>query len=60
MRYGVDAGLSGKAKAETTGGVKPGGTFAVNISTTPPATEVTDSGEMVEIGKGGKGSRSGR
>ncbi len=33
LLYGVDAGLSGKAKAKTSGGVKPGGSFSVDIST---------------------------
>ncbi len=51
LLYGVDAGLSGTAKAETSGGVKPGGSFAVDISSVPPNTKVTDSGEVVEIGK---------
>jgi hypothetical protein len=51
LLYGVDAGLSGTAKAETSAGVAPGGSFAVDISSTPPNTEVTDSGEVVEIQK---------
>ena len=33
------------------GGVAPGGSFAVKISSVPPNTAVTDSGEVVEIGK---------
>jgi hypothetical protein len=49
LLYGVDAGLSGSAKAETSGGVAPGGSFAVDISSVPPDSEVTDSGEVVEI-----------
>ena len=49
LLYGVDAGLSGIAKAETSSGVKPGGSFAVHVSSIPPNTEVTDSGEVVEI-----------
>jgi hypothetical protein len=48
VRYGVDAGLSGSAKAKTAGGVAPGGTFVTEISAVPPDTEVTDSGEVVE------------
>lgn len=55
LLYGVDAGLSGAAKAETAGGVEPGGSFAVDISSTPPNTKVTDSGEVVAIGKPERG-----
>jgi hypothetical protein len=50
--YGVDAGLGGAAKAETDTGVEPGGSFKVQITDATPNTEVTDSGEVVEIGKG--------
>jgi hypothetical protein len=46
--YGIDAGLSGKAKAETGGGVAPGGSFAIDITSAPHNAEVTDSGEVVE------------
>ncbi len=49
LRYAVGADLSGEAKAETAGGVEPGGTFAVRISEVPPNTVVTDSGAVVEI-----------
>lgn len=49
LLYSIDAGLSGTAKAETAGGVKPGGSFTVRISTTPYGTEVTDSGEVVMV-----------
>jgi hypothetical protein len=49
--YQVDAGLGGKAKAETDTGVTPGGTFKVQITPATPNVEVTDSGEVVEIGK---------
>jgi hypothetical protein len=57
--YQVDAGLGGKAKAETGTGVKPGGTFKVQITSTTPNVEVTDSGEVVEIGKGkGQGKKN--
>jgi hypothetical protein len=48
LRYRVAANLSGSAKARTSGGVAPGGSFATEISTVPPDTEVTDSGEVVE------------
>jgi hypothetical protein len=47
--YGVDAGLSGAAKAKTAAGVAPGGSFKVDVSNAPVNTEVTDSGEVVEI-----------
>jgi hypothetical protein len=48
LRYSVAAGLSGTAKARTTGGVAPGGSFVTDISAVSPDTEVTDSGEVVE------------
>ncbi len=48
LRYSVAAGLGGKAKAETSGGVAPGGSFVTEITTDLPDTEVTDSGEVVE------------
>jgi len=48
LLYKIDAGLSGKAKAETGGGVAPGGSFTVEISSAERNTEVTDSGEVVE------------
>jgi hypothetical protein len=49
--YRVNAGLGGQAKAVTKGGVAPGGSFATEITTALPETEVTDSGEVVEIRK---------
>ncbi len=49
LLYKVGAGLDGKAKAETAGGVEPGGSFAVRISNVPPNTIVTDNGEVVTI-----------
>lgn len=52
LLYSVNAGLGGKAKAVTDGGVAPGGSFAAEITAQPPDTEVTDSGEVVEIEKG--------
>lgn len=52
LLYKVDAGLSGKAKAETDNGVRPGGSFATEISERLPETEVTNNGEIVEVGKG--------
>lgn len=48
LLYAIDAGLSGAAKAETGGGVAPGGSFTVNISSAAHDAEVTDSGEVVE------------
>jgi hypothetical protein len=47
VAYEVGAGLSAGAKAQTEGGVAPGGTFEVSISSEPPNTEVTDDGEVV-------------
>jgi hypothetical protein len=49
LLYSIDAGLSGTAKAKTAAGTAPGGSFAVKVLTVPPNTEVTDSGEVVEI-----------
>jgi hypothetical protein len=46
--YGVEAGLSGGTKAKTGGGVAPGGTFSVDISSAERNTEVNDRGEVVE------------
>ncbi len=56
LMYSIGAGL-GTAKTKTATGVVPGGTFAVRISSTPPNTTVTDSGEVVEIGKQKRRSR---
>jgi hypothetical protein len=52
LLYKIDAGLSGGAKAKTEGGVAPGGSFSTEITPRLPETEVTDSGEIVEIKKG--------
>lgn len=52
LLYSVDAGLSGASKAKTGNGVTPGGSFATEITSQLPETEVTDSGEIVEIKKG--------
>jgi hypothetical protein len=54
--YSVDASLGGEAKAVTAGDTRPGGSFAVEISSVPQEVEVTDSGEVVEIKGEGKGS----
>jgi hypothetical protein len=48
LEYAIEAGLSGSTKAETTRGVAPGGSFAVQISSAALNKEVTDSGEVVE------------
>lgn len=55
LLYRVDAGLGGEAKAVTGSGVSPGGSIVTEITRELPETEVTDSGEVVEIG-GRKGS----
>jgi len=52
LLYSVDAGLSGQAKAKTDNGVRPGGSFATEISERLPETEVTNNGEVVEVEKG--------
>lgn len=52
LLYRIDAGLRGGAKAETKGGVAPGGSFATEVTERLPDTEVNDSGEIVEIEKG--------
>lgn len=57
--YSIDAGLGGEAKAETASGVQPGGSFKAAITTATPDTEVTDSGEVVEIGHGRDKENSG-
>jgi hypothetical protein len=48
LLYAIDAGLRDAAKAETGGGVEPGGSFAVKIDSAEYDTEVNDSGEVVE------------
>ncbi len=52
LLYSIDAGLSGKARAKTIGGVTPGGSFQTEITEELPETEVTDSGEIVEVKEG--------
>lgn len=49
LLYRIGAGLNSAAKAETDGGVAPGGSFVTEITQQLPETEVTDSGEVVEI-----------
>ncbi len=56
--YRVNAGLSGSAKAETgKNGIAPGGSFVTEITQELPETEVTDSGEVVEIPPRGSGNQ---
>lgn len=50
LAYRVGAGLGTQVKAETSDGGKPGGTFDAEITAELPETEVTDDGEVVEIG----------
>src|SRR5262249_30374522 len=52
LGYEVEAGLSGEAKAKTSSGVSPGGSFVTTISTELPETEVNAAGEIVEIRRG--------
>lgn len=52
LLYSIDAGLSGNARAKTDNGVRPGGSFKTEISERLPETEVTDSGEIIEVKKG--------
>lgn len=49
LLYRIGAGLDSGTKAETDGGVAPGGSFVTDITQQLPETEVTDSGEVVEI-----------
>jgi hypothetical protein len=60
LLYRIAAGLSGAAKAQTAGGVAPGGSFRVAISSAPPNTIVTDNGEVVEINQQKRCGRSPR
>lgn len=52
LLFRIDAGLGGTAKAQTRGGAAPGGSFAAEVTAALPETEVTDSGEVVEIKPG--------
>ncbi|HET7417393.1 MAG TPA: hypothetical protein VFJ61_07215 [Solirubrobacterales bacterium] len=52
LLYRVNAGLGGEAKATTTGGVSPGGSFQTEVTDALPETEVNDSGEIVEVKEG--------
>lgn len=48
LRFVVDAGLGGQAKAVTPGGAEPVGSLDVRIVSATPDKVVTDSGEVVE------------
>ncbi len=52
LYYQVDAGLTGKAKAVTSDGGPPTGSFVVKISDQPPNTIVNDKGQVVEVPQG--------
>jgi hypothetical protein len=47
--YEVGADLNSEAKAVTSGGTAPGGSFRSRIVTRPPNVEVNGTGEVVEI-----------
>lgn len=49
LRYRVEAGLGGKAKAVSPGGGPVRGSFPVRVSAEPPETRVNDRGEVVII-----------
>jgi hypothetical protein len=48
LLYAIDAGLGGQVKTKTGGGVKPGGSFSVEISSARLNKEVNGRGEVVE------------
>jgi hypothetical protein len=48
LLYAIDAGLGGQVKTKTGGGVKPGGSFSVQISSARLDKEVNGRGEVVE------------
>ena len=58
LLYAIDAGLGTQVKAKTSGGVAPGGSFVVKISSAPLDKEVTDSGEVVPADSGNSGAKS--
>jgi len=49
LTYRVDAGLGGLAKAVTSAGKPPQGSFHVKITDIPPRTRVNDQGQVVEV-----------
>jgi hypothetical protein len=57
--YEIEAGLTGEARAKTSSGVRPGGTFVTDISTELPETEVNGAGEIVEIKRGAEKQSAG-
>lgn len=57
LLYTVSAGLTDATKAVIPNGSAPGGSFATEITAALPETEVTDSGEIVEIPAGKAGNR---
>jgi hypothetical protein len=59
LDYQIDAGLTGKAKAVTSGGGPPTGSFSVQITDEPPQTRVNDQGEVVVVPESGAGGSSG-
>jgi hypothetical protein len=48
LRFVVDAGVGGQAKAVTAGGSEPNGSIGARIVSATPDKVVTDSGEVVE------------
>ena len=48
LLYAINAGLGNQVKTKTGGGVKPGGSFSVQISSARLDKEVNDSGEVVD------------
>jgi len=48
LRFVVDAGIGGQARAVTEGGSEPGGSIGARIVSATPDKVVTDSGEVVE------------
>jgi hypothetical protein len=48
LLYAIDAGLGNQVKTKTGGGVKPGGSFSVQISSARLNKEVNDEGEVVD------------
>lgn len=57
LRYQVDAGLGGAARAETAAGKRPVGSLSVTIESEPPNTTVNDNGEVVEIDEPSDGAK---
>ena len=57
--YQIDAGLTGKAKAVTSGGGPPTGSFSVQITDEPPQTRVNDQGDVVIVPESGGGASAG-